>query len=196
MENKIGKKIANEKLTIYDSGVEKDGLFSTKFDDEGVATRKTCIVENGVLKTYLHNSTTAEKFKAETTGNAGIIAPTPWNIIVKEGDASLDEILQEMKEGIFITNVWYTRFHNYRTGDFSTVARDIAFYIKNGEIKHILKNIRISDNMERLLKNAEMISKEQKQIYWWEVENPVFSPHVMIRDVKITTSSDFSRIIC
>lgn len=188
LEGKIGKKVASEKLTIYDSGIEKDGLFSTKFDDEGVATRKTVVVEDGILKTYLHNSTTAMIHKTETTGNAGIIAPNPWNTIVNGGDANFDEVFQEINEGIYITNVWYTRFHNYKTGDFSTVARDVAFYIKNGEIKHALKNIRISDNLERMLKNIEMLSKEVKQIYWWEVENPVFCPYAMIKDVRITTA--------
>ncbi len=186
--NKIGKKVANEKVTIYDSGIERDGLFSKKFDDEGIATRKTCIVENGILKTYLHNCTTAVKYNTETTGNAGIIAPHPWNIILKEGDASLNELLEEIKEGIFITNVWYTRFHNYVTAEFSTVARDVAFYIKNGEIKHIVEGIRINDNLERIFKNIEMISKERKQIYWWEIENPVFCPYVLVKNVRITTS--------
>ena len=188
LEGKIGKRIGSEKLTIYDSGIEKDGLFSTKFDDEGVATRKTIVVEDGILRTYLHNSTTAMLHKTETTGNAGIIAPNPWNTIVRGGDANFDEMLQEVKNGIYITNVWYTRFHNYKTGDFSTVARDAIFFIKNGEIKHALKNVRISDNLERMLKNIEMLSKEIKQIYWWEVENPVFCPYAMIRNVRITTA--------
>ena len=188
LANKIGKKIASDKLSIYDSGIEKDGLFSIKFDEEGVATRKTVIVENGVLKNYLHNSTTAARYKTQTTGNAGIISPHPWNIMVKAGEYNLEEILHEMKEGLLITNVWYTRFHNYRNGDFSTISRDVAFYIKNGEIQYTVKGARISDNLERILKNIVALSKERKQIYWWEVENPVFAPYALAKDIRITTS--------
>lgn len=185
--NKIGKKVANECITIYDSGIERDGIYSTKFDDEGVATRKTCIVKDGILKTYLHNSTTAKKHNTKTTANAGIISPSPWNVVLKEGEYSVEEMIEEVKNGLLITNLWYTRFHNYIKGDFSTVARDSAFYIRNGEIESAVKGIRISDNLERLFKNINALSKHKKQIYWWEMENPVFSTYALIKDVFITT---------
>ena len=188
LAGKIGREVGSEKLNIYDSGVEKDGIFSVKFDDEGVATRKTAIVEEGVLKGYLHNSTTAKMHGVATTANAGIISPHPWNTIVMPGDHTLEEMIEEVKNGLLITNVWYTRFHNYRSGDFSTIARDVAFYIENGEIKEAMKGARISDNMERMLKGIDALSRKNEQIYWWEVENPVFTPHALIRDVKITTS--------
>ena len=187
LTEKIGEKVASEKISIYDSGIAEDGMASSKFDDEGIATQKTTIIKNGILKNYIHNSTTAHKYKTRSTGNAGIVAPQPWNTIVLHGNSNFDEMVDEIKEGILITNLWYTRFHNYRAGDFSSVARDVAFYIKNGEMIPI-KNIRVSDNMERILKNVEMLSKETKQIFWWEVENPVFTPYAMVRDVRITTS--------
>ncbi|RLF47275.1 MAG: TldD/PmbA family protein [Thermoplasmata archaeon] len=188
LADKIGKKVANECITLYDSGVERDGIFSRKFDDEGVATAKTKIIGNGVLKTYLHNGTTAMLHNAKTTGNAGIVAPHPWNLIIESGDWKKEEMIEEIKEGLLITNVWYTRFQNYRNGDFSTVARDAAFYIKNGEIEHAVKGIRISDNLQRIFENITALSKEIRQIYWWEVENPVFTPYALAKNVRITTS--------
>ena len=187
LKNKMGKKVANECISIRDSGIERDGIFSRKFDDEGVATRETSIVENGILKNYLHNSTTAKKYGVKTTGNAGIISPVSWNTLVMPGDYNKEEVIDEIN-GLIITNLWYTRFHNYMTGDFSTVARDIAFYAKNGEILHAVKGIRISDNLERILKNIVALSKEVKQIYWWETENPVFCPYAMVRNARITTA--------
>lgn len=187
LQDKIGKRVANENLTVVDSGIAMDGVFSRKFDDEGVATRETKIIENGILKNYLHNSATARKFGTQTTGNAGIIEPTPWNTIVEPGDAGVDEMIEDMKHGIIITNLWYTRFHNYRKGIFSSVVRDGAFYVKNGKILHGVKGLRINDEMERLLKNVEMVGKEIKQIYWWEVGNPVFSTHVMVKGVKVSS---------
>jgi len=141
-----------------------------------------------VLKTYLHNGTTAMLHNAKTTGNAGIVAPHPWNLIIESGDWKKEEMIEEIKEGLLITNVWYTRFQNYRNGDFSTVARDAAFYIKNGEIEHAVKGIRISDNLQRIFENITALSKEIRQIYWWEVENPVFAPYALAKNVRITTS--------
>ena len=187
LANKIGKKVANDILTIYDDGTCKDGIASRKFDDEGNATQKTIIIKEGTLKNYIHNSMTAYKYKTKTTGNAGIISPRPWNVIVKSGDYIIDEIIEDFK-GLIITNLWYTRFQNYQSGDFSTVARDAIFYVENGE-KKFVKGIRISDNIQHILENVEILSKESKQIFWWEVENPVFAPYAMVKGVEITKPS-------
>jgi len=187
LKDKIGEKVGSENVTIYDSGIEKDGIFSRKFDDEGVATRRNVIMEKGIIKKYLHNGTTAMVHGTKTTGNAGIISPHPWNLIVEKGRNKVDDMMKEI-DGLMITNVWYTRFHNYSTGDFSTVARDGAFLIKNGNVEYGVKGIRITDNLGKMLKNVEMLSKERKQIYWWEIEYPVFAPYAMVRDVSITTS--------
>ncbi len=187
LKDKIGKKVASEEISIYDSGIEKNGIFSRKFDDEGVATKKTLIVEKGILKNYLHNSTTAKEYGKNTTGNAGITIPVPWNTIISVGNYKKEEMIEELT-GIFITNIWYTRFRNYLTGDFSAVARDMAFFMKNGEILHGLRGIRISDNIEKIFKNIEGLSKEKKQIYWWETSHPVFSPYAIVDNVRITTS--------
>ncbi len=184
LADKINKRVGSDILTIYDDGTMQDGIASQKFDEEGNATQSTCIIENGVLKSYLHNSTTASKYNAITTGNAGAIAPRPWNIFVKKGSIDIEEMMEGF-EGLIITNVWYTRFQNYRNGDFSTVARDAVFKVdKKG--MHAVKRIRISDNIQRILENVEMLSKQQKQIFWWEVETPVFSPYAMVKDVSIT----------
>jgi len=188
LKGKIGREVCSENLSIYDSGVERDGIYSRKFDDEGVATRVNKIVEKGTLKNYLHNGTTSFLNGTETTGNAGIISPHPWNLVVDGSKRKLEEMIGDIRKGILISNVWYTRFQNYSTGDFSTVARDGAVMIENGEIKQGVKGIRVSDNMERMLKNVECISDEKKQIFWWETEYPVFAPHALIRDVRITTS--------
>ncbi len=184
LADKLNEKVANELLSIYDDGTLQDGIASRRFDDEGNATQRTAIIEKGVLKNYLHNSTTAFKHNAITTGNAGIVAPHPWNVVVENGSKSIDAILDNF-EGIVITNVWYTRFQNYRNGDFSTVARDAIFMVEKGDM-HAVKRVRVSDNMQRILNNIEALSKERKQIFWWEVETPVFTPYAVVKDVVIT----------
>jgi len=188
LSGRIGNKIGSEKLSVADSGIHPEGIATRKFDDEGIATGETEIIGKGILKSYLHNTSTAHKHGTETTGNAGIIYPSPWNEVVKPGDASLDDMFEEIKKGIYITNVWYTRFQNYMTGDFSTIARDGAFLIENGKISYPVEGIRVSDSMLNILKNVEMLSNDIRQIYWWEVEVPVFTPEVFVKDVNITKS--------
>lgn len=188
-KDKLNKKVASKNVTIYDNGTIDEGLNSAKFDEEGVATKETCIIENGILKTYLHNSSTAKKYNCKTTGNAGLIAPSPWNIIFKKGDYKKDEIFSETKNGLYVTNVWYTRFQNYESGEFSTIPRDGIFLIKDGEIVSSIKNIRISDNILNILKNIKCVGNELEQIHWWEVETPVFCPYVLVEGVNITRST-------
>jgi PmbA protein len=156
------------------------------FDDEGVATRDNVIIEKGVLRTYLHNSSTAKRFNTSTTGSAGIIDPHPWNLEVYPGDYGLDEMIKEVKEGFFITNNWYTRFQNLRTGDYSTLPRDATFYIKDGEVKYAVAGLRVSDNIPRQLKSISAISKERRWIYWWEVTTPTLAPYLLIKQTNIT----------
>jgi len=188
-KDKIGENVANDMVNLYDDGTRKDGLGSSKYDDEGVPSKKNALIEEGVLKTYLHNTSTAKKYGVETTANAGIIAPEPTNLVLEAGDHNFDEMISELGNGIYVTNCWYTRFQNYSTGDFSTIPRDGIFLVEDGELSDPIKEIRISDNMQRLLKNISALGNDTRHIHWWEAETPCFTPHVMIKDVNITRST-------
>ncbi|MEM2118759.1 MAG: TldD/PmbA family protein [Candidatus Bathyarchaeia archaeon] len=186
--NKIGQKVAPEIVTLKDNPASYS-LASRVFDDEGVPTRENVFIDHGVLKTYLHNASTAKLFKTETTGNAGLIFPSPWNIEMEPGDVSKDELFAELKNGLYLTNTWYTRFQNYAKGDFSTIPRDGIFLVKNGEVKKSLKDLRISDNALTMLNNIAAISKERQHVHWWgEADPPSLSPYVLIKNVHITKS--------
>ncbi|MEM0010628.1 MAG: TldD/PmbA family protein [Candidatus Bathyarchaeia archaeon] len=184
--DKIGEKISSEKFTLVDDPTLAGSIGARAFDDEGVPTRRNIIIENGVLKTYLHNSITAKKFGKETTGNAGIIVPTPWNLIVEPGGKSFEELSAQIDDGIYVTNNWYLRYQNYRTGDFSTLPRDGIFRIRRGEIVSSLRELRISDNMLRILQNIVDLGRSRVWIKWWEVEIPSLVPHALINEVNFT----------
>lgn len=186
LANKLSDKVGADSLTLIDDGTRDDGPGSRSFDDEGSPSKKTIIIQRGVLESYLHNATTAKQFNAETTGNAGWIVPTPWNVEVLGGDYSLDELLSECQRGLYLTNGWYMRFHNYRTGDFSIICRDAAFLVEDGEVKASAKGVRISDNMLRVLKAVKALSKQRKWVEWWEVETPSYVPRMLISNLQIT----------
>jgi PmbA protein len=184
----IGKKVASDMITLRDVPASYS-MSNRIFDDEGVPTQENVIIEKGLLKTYLHNTSTAKTFKTKTTGNAGIVAPGPWNIEMDAGNVSKGELMKQVKHGLYLTNTWYTRFQNYRAGDFSTIPRDGIFQIENGEIKQPLKNIRLSDNAQRMLNNIIGISRERQHVHWWaEADPPSLSPFILMKDVQITTS--------
>ena len=185
---KLRKKVASENFTFRDIGNLPNGYGTRKFDDEGVPTKSTNIIEKGTLKTYLLNTSYAKKYNMENTANSGIIMPTPWNLYVEPGDYEEVEIF-DVPMAIYVTNIWYTRFQNYVSGDFSTIPRDGIFLVENGEIKGAIKNIRISDNMQRLLTGIDAIGKDLRQVHWWEAEIPVFVPYIRVKDVGITRAT-------
>jgi len=138
------------------------------------------------LKTYLHNTSTAKKFKAKPTANAGLIYPQAWQLELAPGEKSLEEIIGEIKHGVYITNNWYTRFTNYKTGEFSTLPRDVIFEIKDGKITNRLTKVRIKGSMPELLKNVMAISRKRKLIRWWEVDIPVLTGWVVFKNLMLT----------
>ncbi|MDK6029219.1 TldD/PmbA family protein [Ignisphaera sp. 4213-co] len=184
MKNKPGDRVASEHLTVLDEPRNRELPNFRSFDDEALETFNKPIIENGVLKTLLHNTKTAKALNASSTANAGWISPEPWNIVVKPGNTSLDEMISEVRRGILITNNWYTRLQNYVEGIFSTVARDAIFYIENGRIVKPVSKLRIADKFTNILNNIEMIEKSLYNIQWWEVSTPSKIPYVLIRNIN------------
>ena len=188
--NVLHKQVADEQVCLTDNPLLEGNTGSVPFDEEGVPTQKTPIVKNGVLQTYLHNTSTAQRFSTKTTANAGLLSPEPHNTVLEKGNLNKAELFERIKKGLWITNVWYTRFQNYDTGDFSTVPRDGIFLIENGEIKQSLKHIRISENLLRMLQNIQGIGKVAEQTSRWEQEAACTTPDVLVKDVHITKSTE------
>lgn len=186
LANQIGKKVASDKVSFFDDGLIENGYNSAVFDDEGVPVQRTALIEKGTLKSFLHNTSTAKRNGVKTTGNAGLVSPSPWNLVLSPGKSSFNELVGEVKKGIYLTNVWYLRFQNYLTGDFSVIPRDAAFLIENGRLTKPLHHLRISDSLPNLLKSIDVLGKESEQIYGWEVDTPVFTPPVLVRGLNIT----------
>lgn len=182
----LGTKVAIDWLSVYDR--PRDTLLhgSVGFDDEGVATYDKPIIENGVFKTMLHNSGTARRLGAKSTGNAGWIFPTPWNIEIVPGELREEELLQELKSGVFITNNWYTRLQNYYEGVFSTVSRDAALLVQNGEVVGHVGRVRIASSFPHLLANLLSATRTRYDISWWEVSIPTRAPYMLLDNIQIT----------
>jgi len=189
LQDKISKKVASSKFSLIDDPTMPGGFGSMRFDEEGVPTQRNAIIEDGILKTYLHNTSTAKRHKTKTTANAGLIAPRAINLYLKEGSMDKDEMIKNVKNGLIVTNVWYTRFQNYATGDFSTIPRDGIFYIKNGKILGAVKDIRISDSMMNIMKNCAEICRQSSQVMGWEVDTPVKLAPVLVKNVRVTKST-------
>jgi PmbA protein len=185
---KIGSRVASDQVTITDT---PHGFIQPRCDDEGVPTRETIVIDEGILKTYLHNTSTATLFETDTTGNAGLVIPRPRNSHIHPGEYTRDELIESVDNGLYLTNTWYTRFQNIQAGDFSTIPRDAILKIEHGEITGSLKNIRISDNLLSIYKHIEGVSKEQNLIHWWiEADIPSLGSYILARNVHVSRSTD------
>ena len=191
LKDKIGEQIGPDFLTVYDDALLPDALGSKSFDDEGHPTGRNAIIENGILKGFIHNTSTAKKANTTSTGNAGLVYPQNTNLFFEPGEHSFEELLEFSKDKptLYITSNWYTRFTSYIDGIFSSIPRDGMFLIENGEITKPVRELRISDTMLNIFKNIRALGKEIQQIKWWEVYTPTFIPYVLIEDVNISAAT-------
>jgi PmbA protein len=185
---KIGYSVSSESFSLADDPLDASGVGYRPFDDEGTPTRRNVFIEKGILKKYMQSYSTGRKSGTESTGNAGIISPSAWQMRIEPGNRSFRDIISDINDGLFINNTWYTRFQDYRNGIFSTVPRDGVFRIKNGEIEGSITGIRISDSVTNILKNVVEVSKETKNTKWWEEIHPSTMPYVLVKNVNISRS--------
>ena len=166
LNGKEGEVIASDVVTIMDDPFRKETYNCMPFDGEGVATYSKAVVENGQLKTLLHNLTTAHKAGIASTGNgrkAGYAAPVailPYNFFVEKGGAgSKEDLFAKAGEGIYVTEI--NGMHagaNAVTGDFSLAAE--GFLVTGGKRAHAVKNFTISGNYYQLLKNVVAVGDD------------------------------------
>ena len=110
LKGKLNESVASSIVTLVDDPFLKDGLANSSFDDEGVPTSYKEIIQDGVLKTYLYNLKTAYKDEVSSTGNGvkgsykGTVGISSFNLYIKPSDKSFDKMIENIKEGIFITD--------------------------------------------------------------------------------------------
>ncbi|MEM3986675.1 MAG: TldD/PmbA family protein [Candidatus Methanomethylicia archaeon] len=154
------QKIAVENLTVYEDPTIPNAWGSIFFDDEGVKPRRIILIENGVLKGYIHSRETAYRLNEAPTGHARaesfMYEPIVrmGNLIVKSGDWSEEELIRETREGIYIAGA--RGGQTTGKGPFQFQASE-AFIIKNGELTTPLRSIGVSMNILEALKGIEAI---------------------------------------
>jgi PmbA protein len=166
---KLGEEVASPILTLSDDGLLPHGLGTSSSDDEGVPSRKTVLVENGVLKAFLYDIQSAVRFGAVTTGSAGRgsyrVPPetTARNFVVEGRLCDREHLISEMKDGLLVHEVLGAHTASSVSGDFS-VSAPLLFQIKNGELGRPLKPVMLSGNIPVILRGLTGIGKDTKHI--------------------------------
>jgi PmbA protein len=176
LQDKLGEKIADDRITIHDDGLIPGLLGTTPCDSEGVPTQKTVVVEQGFLKNFLCNTYAAKKLKLRSTGNAEGISVSPHNFYLAAGSVSPDKIISTLDKGMILIR---TLGHglNPVTGDFSRGA--FGLWVEKGEIVYPVSEITISGNLGEILRSVDMIGSDL------EFRTPVCGPTLKIRELMI-----------
>lgn len=162
--DKINKPVAQKFVTIVDNGTNPNARGSINVDDEGNKSQETLLVENGILRSYLHDRISAKHYGLKPTGNGRrqsfrhMPLPRMCNTYMLNGPHKRDEIIGSVKKGIYAKD--------FTNGEVKIGAGDFTFYVKsgylieNGKIAAPIKDINIIGNGPKVLKDVEMVAND------------------------------------
>jgi len=176
LAGRLGRAIGNERITVVDDALMPGQLGSHPFDSDGLPSRRTVVVDRGVLKSYLCDTYAARKLGLESTGSADGSGVGPSNFFLERGDISPKDIVAGVKKGLLLIR---TLGHglNSVTGDISRGA--FGLWIEDGEIAYPVSEVTISGNLGRLLETVEAVGNDL------EFHSPVTGPTVKVAEMTV-----------
>jgi PmbA protein len=186
----LGEEIAGEAFVLDDDGLDPDGFASAPIDAEGRPRQRTPLIAGGRLRAFLHDSYTARRGGSASTANAGrsgYRAPpgvAASNLVVRPGEASLEQLLREAGDGVLVTDV--AGLHsgvNPVTGVFSVGATGRA--IRAGALAEPLREFTIAGDLVSLLGAVRGAGSETR---WVPFGGSVSAPPLLIGEVTVAGS--------
>ncbi len=163
---RIGERVAAKGVTVLDDGTIADRRGSLNVDDEGHATQKNVLIEDGILKGYIQDSMNARLMNTKPTGNgrresyAHIPMPRMTNTYMLNGDKDPQEIVASIKKGLYATNFGGGQV-DITSGKFVFSASE-AYWVENGKILYPVKGATIVGSGPESLKKVSMIGNDMK----------------------------------
>jgi len=162
----IGKKVAEPFVTIVDDGTIPNLTGTINFDDEGTPSQRTVLVENGILKSYLHDKISARYYKVKPTGNGRresykhYVIPRMRNTYMEAGPAEPEEVIRAANKGIYVQDVSNGQVKIGEGGFAFFVSRGML--IEDGRLTSPIKDVNIMGNGPNMLRNITMVGKDLK----------------------------------
>jgi PmbA protein len=163
LKDRMGEKIFADGIRILDNPHRKRGLGSRPFDAEGLPTKRYAVIDDGRLTTWLLDLAAARQLKLEPTGHAsrgtsGPPSPTTSNFYLEKGKLSPDELISDIKSGLYITDMIGFGVNGV-TGDYSRGAS--GFWIENGKLAWPVSGITVAGNLKDMFLNMTPASDLQ-----------------------------------
>ena len=180
--DKLGEKVASDKITLIDDGLLPGGLGSSPFDGEGIMPAKKKLIDGGILNSYLFDLYYGKKLDSKSTGNASrTFSSLPHidstNLYIDKGDKSPEEIIKSISSGLYVTSTMGAGL-DYSTGDYSVGAD--GFMIENGELTFPVARVTISGNILDMLGKVSMVGNDL------EMRNSQFAPTIKVENMTVS----------
>ncbi len=181
---KLGKAVFDPQFSLYDDATLPDRPHSTTVDHEGMATRRTALIERGVVTGFYHDLISAAQADTISTGNGyrDLIdppAPSPTNVRVAVGQADLSDMLKNLDGGLLIDLIGDSDASIGLNGDFSRTIV-LAYQIKRGKVAGYVRGAGVSGDLYKALCHIGALGSDG---YW---SGDVFAPYVQLGGVTIT----------
>ncbi len=162
LASKLGQQVAPANITIVDDGLLPRGLATSPFDGEGVPTRRTALLENGVVKTFLYDAFTARKAGARSTGNASrgyrsLPSIGTHNLYLEAGRQAPAQLVKDIPQGLYVTSM-LGHGANLVTGEYSRGANGL--WIENGELTRPVQEVTVAGNLLDMLSRIDGVGSD------------------------------------
>ena len=159
--NRLGKRIASSQVTIVDDGAIPGALGSRPFDGEGLAIRRTVLVNEGLLESYLLDTYSGRKLGLPSTHHAARdgsgVSVTTTNLSLAPGTASPEELIASVKSGLYVTELIGFGV-NMVTGDYSRGA--VGLWIENGQLAYPVEEVTVAGNLLEMFQAIEGVGND------------------------------------
>jgi predicted Zn-dependent protease len=182
--NKLGMKVVDERVTIASDPFDAETAGSP-FTGDGLPTRRTVWIENGVVKNLNYDRYWAQKTGHEPSASFG-------SLRMSGGDVTPDDMIRSTQRGLLVTRFWYLRPTDQRTISYTGLTRDGTFLIENGKITKAVKNLRFNDSPIFMLNNLEAMGRPVRvsASEGGEPGQAIAVPSIKVRDFNFTSLSD------
>jgi len=182
--NKLGQPVFDEKLRLWDDPTVAYRPQSRPFDDEGIPSQRTPLIEQGTVASFLYDLQTAALANTRSTGNGsrnhgGLPAPSPSAFIIAPGDTTFDEMVNDIKEGLVIEQLMGAGQGNILGGDFSGNVL-LGYKVENGKIVGRVKDTMVSGNIYQVLKQITAVGSEAKWVGGFLQTPHLYCPSVSV----------------
>jgi PmbA protein len=179
-----GEQVFTAALNLWDDATIPYCPRSRSCDDEGIPSQRISLIEKGVVLNFLYDLQTAGAAGTQSTGsasrvNGGLPAPSPSTLIVGEGDASFEEMITDIKQGLVVDQLMGAEQTNILGGDFGGNVL-LGFRVERGQMVGRVKDTMVSGNIYQALRELSAIGKESRWVKGYLRTPALYCPRLAV----------------